>query len=492
MKAKLYILIFSTLFFACNKSEALDPIEAPEVQFPEVEQPSEKYIELDVSTIFQTVEGFGAGIKRRTEDLYKLNDALRQKIEAYCFKDLEVNMIRFFIYHDLEPVNDNNDPNSLDETKLDWTRYDSDNSNWRSRYVGEALNNSFSLSTNGFDHVIGNCNSAPGWLKTNGQHNNGGTLITGGEDEYSEFLVAFLKGMKSRYNINVTAISPTNEPDYEVSYESMNTSPSQLSGILTNLDAKLEAASLSAIKIISPECFRVHSSTNASKGATNYVNALFSNYLAKSSVDVVATHTYADKNHTADWASLKTASSGKPVWVTESASLKSTDISMTDAANYIKWMVRGFNEGGMTAYMMHLFYEEADDEKGYSSLVAWKENGEIILPKRYFALKHFANLIKPGYQRIESKVVNASLFVVAFKSPDQKKVVVQVFNEGDNQNISLDVPEGSQAVLHYITSNKEGEDFSLSNNLSISSSNGFITVDIPSRSMHSLVYNIIN
>ena len=31
-----------------------------------------------------------------------------------------------FVYHDLEPENDNDDPFLLDESQLDWTRYDSD------------------------------------------------------------------------------------------------------------------------------------------------------------------------------------------------------------------------------------------------------------------------------------------------------------------------------------------------------------------------------
>ena len=136
-----------------------------------------KRILFDQEAKYQTVDGFGAGIKRRTEQLYSLNDSFRQQIEEYCFQDLEVNMIRFFVYHDLEPENDNDDPYSLDESQLDWTRYDSEPGNWRTRYVGEALQNAFDLSLNGFDHVIGNCNSAPPWLKTNGQHNGGGTLI---------------------------------------------------------------------------------------------------------------------------------------------------------------------------------------------------------------------------------------------------------------------------------------------------------------------------
>ena len=233
-------------------------------------------ITFDTYDKLQTVDGFGAGIKRRTEDLYILNDSFREQVEQYCFGDLEVNMIRFFVYHDLEPENDNNDPYVLDETQLDWTRYDSDPSNWRTRYVGEALQNAFALSTFGFDHIIGNSNSAPAWLKTNGQHNNGGTLISGGESEFSEFLVAFINGMNSRYGVEVTAISPTNEPDYEVSYESMNTTPSELSSILINLNARLSNSGLDNIKIISPECFRVESQ-NTGTSATNYINSMFNN-----------------------------------------------------------------------------------------------------------------------------------------------------------------------------------------------------------------------
>ena len=156
-------------------------------------------ISLNPAFTYQTVDGFGAGIKRRTEHLYALEDNIREQIETYAFQDLEPNMIRFFVYHDLEDPNDNNNPFYLNTAGLDWTRYDSDPTLWKSRYVAEALNNAFNLSTYGFDHVIGNCNSAPAWLKTNGTHNNGGTLIAGGQDEYSEFLVAFINGTYLSY-----------------------------------------------------------------------------------------------------------------------------------------------------------------------------------------------------------------------------------------------------------------------------------------------------
>jgi O-glycosyl hydrolase len=447
------------------------------------------YVNITPMNAHQSIDGFGAGIKRKTEDLYELEESLRNQIEAYCFEDLEVNMIRFFVYHDLEPSNDNNDPYVLDESQLDWTRYDSDPNQSRTRYVAEALQNAFSLSNNGFDHVIGNCNSAPGWLKTNGQHNNGGTLISGGESEYSEFLIAFLQGMKSRYDIDVTAISPTNEPDYEVSYESMNTPPSQLASIILNLNERLTTAQLDHVKIISPECFRVENTNNSAVSTTNYITDMFSSPEVVSAIDVVATHTYADSGHNANWNSLKTASQNKPVWVTESANLHSTDQSMTDAANYIKWMLKGFSEGGMTAYMMHLFYEEADSD-GYSSLVAWDVNGTIILPKRYHTFKHFSNLIKKGYRVIDSQTIEGDIMVGSFMSPDQTKIILQLFNEGDSQDFSIDVPIGTTNISHYVTSNTENDNFSMHNDISFDIGSRYTSISIPPMSLHSVIYTI--
>ena len=437
----------------------------------------------------QTVDGFGAGIKRRTEQLYVLNDSFREQIEQYCFSDLEVNMIRFFVYHDLEPENDNNDPYDLDESQLDWTRYDSDPNIWRTRYIGEALQNAFDLSINGFDHIIGNCNSAPGWLKTNGQHNNGGTLISGGEPEFSEFLVAFLNGMESRYGIEVTAISPTNEPDYEVSYESMNTTPSELSSILINLNARLSNSGLDHVKIVSPECFRVESQ-NSGTSATNYINTMFENSAVENAVDIVGTHTYADPNHNANWNALKEAANGKPVWVTESANLNSTDLSMTDAADYIKWILRGFNEGGVTAYMLHLFYEQADND-GYSSLVSWTPTGDIILPKRYYSFKHFTNLVKRGYSLITSNSTDENgVYVGSFISDDESKVILQIFNEGNEKDFSIDIPIGATTVETFLTTNNDSEDFSSLGINEIDYYNRYFTTTLPELSLTSLVFDI--
>ena len=269
----------------------------------------------------------------------------------------------------------------------------------------------------------------------------------------------------------------------------MNTTPSELSSILINLNARLSNSDLDHIKIVSPESFRVESQ-NSGTSATNYINTMFENSAVEEAVDIVGTHTYADPNHNANWNALKVAANGKPVWVTESANLNSTDQSMTDAANYIKWILRGFNEGGVTGYMFHLFYEEADSD-GYSSLVAWTPTGEIILPKRYHSFKHFTNLVKKGYSLINSNSSDENqVYVGGFISEDESKVIVQIFNEGNEKDISIDVPLGSSSVETFLTTNNDSEEFLSIGINEIDYYNRYFTTTLPALSLTSLVFDI--
>ena len=446
---------------------------------------------------YQTVDGFGAGIKRRTEHLYALEDSMRQQIESYAFEDLEANMIRFFVYHDLEDPNDNNNPFYLNTSALNWTRYDSNSNLSTTRYVAEALSNAFDLSYNGFDHIIGNCNSAPAWLKTNNSHTGGGTLVSGQENEFSEFLIAFLKGMTSRYGIDVTEISPTNEPDYQVSYESMNTPPAQLSSIIKNLNQRLTAENLDFVNIISPENFRVNSN-DSNTSTSNYIASMFSDPEVVSSTDIVATHTYQSSVSSNDWNVLKSVSLGKDIWVTEAGNLHSPNFDMSDASYHIERIMDGFNYGGLTAYMFHLFYEQHEYQNevspgqnyGSSALVLWDSNLNIILPKRYHVFKHFANLVKKDYLRIHCNSFGDDLRVLAFKSPNGARIVLQLFAESNLSNFDIEIPIGTSSVEHYVTSNSSDQNFSLISTSDIDLQANFMEMSAASMSLHSIVFNI--
>ena len=451
----------------------------------------------------QTVQGFGGGIKRRTEKLNALEVSNRDLVEDKVYKDLKINMIRFFIHHTIENNgNDNDDSNVIDMENTSWNYYSG-----QTFQVGETLERAIAKSDVGIDHLIGNCNSAPGWMKVNDSHKrlnenenvSENTLITGMENEFSEFILIFLQGIKQRHGIDVTEVSITNEPDFINTYESMNLTPEQLKNILPILRSRLDQSSFSQVSLISPETARVNSGTGSQfteiNSTVSFIGEMFNDSQTKNAVDIVGTHTYGDKTHDADWASLVNVVDEKPVWVTESAILKSLDLGMEDASNYIKWITRGFNEGGMTAYMVHLLFDEhiyetpeIADNEGSSGLVVWDEFENIIFPKRYYTFKHFSNLSGKGYTRVSHTHSQSELYVTSFVSPEDDQLVIHVFNSSDaSVTMSVQIPNNTDSISQYTTDNLL--DFHMST-VDFINTDTYFEGEFASMSMNSYVFDL--
>jgi O-glycosyl hydrolase len=460
---------------------------------------------------FQKIDGWGGGIKRRTKDLAALSATKRAQIEKLAYQDLNINMIRLFIHHTLENnANDNTDPNSINMDAINWTYYNhNDISNPFSHFVVNTLQQAISLSNVGIDYIIGNSNTAPGWMKKNGSHKRASedesvllnTLEDGMVDEFTEYILIFLTGMKNMFGIDVTEVSITNEPDYLNTYESMNVTPTDLLEIIPSLRAKLDQTGFSSVRIVSPEAARVAPGSGNADALTainstaSYISTMFQDATTKSAIDVIGTHTYYDSSHNADWSMLTDVSDQKPIWVTESGNLKSLDMSMTDAANYIKWISRGFNGGELTGYMSHLLFEEhkyetlniADDKEGSSALVLWDQDG-IILPKRYHVMKQFINLSGKDYVRIGHTNNNFGMYSTSFISPENDEIVLHVFNEQTEPiSFALDIPNSLTSFTQYRTS--DTEDFTQSS-LTVPQNTRYLETSLPAMSFTSYVYQL--
>ncbi len=462
-----------------------------------------KAILININERFQTIQGFGGGIKRRTDYLNDLSQTKRDIVEDLIYKDLKINMLRFFIHHSIENnQNDNNDPNLIDLNNTSWYYYTDG-----SFRVGETIQRAISKSEVGIDHLIGNCNSAPGWMKANESHKRSSanedvslnTLKVGMEQEFSEYIEIFLKGLKQYFDIDVTEVSITNEPDFLNTYESMNLTPDVLVNVIPLLRNRLDNSSFSSVDIISPEAARVSPGTSdqltAVNSAVSYIQHMFQDSATKSAVDVVATHTYYDSNHDANWSSLASEADGRPVWVTESANLKSLDFNMDDASDYIQWMTRGFNEGGMTAYMAHLLFDkhiyatpEVGDKEGSSGLVVWDDAENVIIPKRYHAFKHFSTLSSKGFIRVAHTHTESDLHVTTFIHPNENQLVTHIFNSG-NQSIpiTVEIPNNTADVFRYTT-----DDDSLNfykSEVNVNNDHRYIETDFTPKSISSFVFD---
>jgi hypothetical protein len=279
----------------------------------------------------------------------------------------------------------------------------------------------------------------------------------------------------------------------------MNLTPSDLVNVIPVLRTRLDNSSFSSVDIISPEAARVSPGPNNKlttvNSALSYIQHMFEDSATKSSIDAIATHTYYDSDHDADWSSLATAADGKPVWVTESANLKSLDFSMTDASDYILWMTRGFNEGGMTAYLVHLLFDyhiyetpDVGDKEGSSGLVVWDNAENVIIPKRYYAFKHFSTLSGKGFIRVSHNYIESDLHVTTFLHPDENQLVTHVFNSG-NQSIpmTLEMPYNTSEIFRYTTDNNL--DFNNSE-VDVIDNHRFIETDFTPNSISSFVFNL--
>lgn len=488
-------------YLTANTTYSLDEVNA---------MPGQSVV-LNTNERFQKIDGWGGGIKRRTKDLAALGATKRAQIEKLAYQDLNINMIRLFIYHTLENnANDNTDPNSINMDAINWTYYNhNDLSNSFSHFVVNTLQQAISLSNVGIDYIIGNSNTAPGWMKKNESHKRASgdesvllnTLKDGMLDEFIEYILIFLTGMKDRFGIDVTEVSITNEPDFLNTYESMNVTPTELLEIIPSLREKLDQAGFSSVRIVSPESARAVPGSNNNNNLTainstaSYISTMFQHAPTKSAIDVIGTHTYYDSSHNADWSMLTDVSDQKPIWVTESANLKSLDMSMTDAANYIKWISRGFNGGELTGYMTHLLFEEhkyetpnvAGDKEGSSALVLWDQDN-IILPKRYHVMKQFINLSGKDYVRIGHANNNSGMYSTSFISPGNDEIVLHVFNEQSEPiSFALDIPHNLTSLTQYRTS--DTEDFTQSS-LTFSNSSRYLETSLPAMSFTSYVYQL--
>jgi hypothetical protein len=168
---------------------------------------------------------------------------------------------------------------------------------------------------------------------------------------------------------------------------------------------------------------------------------------------------------------------------------------MTDAANYIKWISRGFNGGELTGYMTHLLFEEhkyetpnvAGDKEGSSALVLWDQDN-IILPKRYHVMKQFINLSGKDYVRIGHANNNSGMYSTSFISPGNDEIVLHVFNDQSEPiSFALDIPHNLTSLTQYRTS--DTEDFTQSS-LTFSNSSRYLETSLPAMSFTSYVYQL--
>jgi glucuronoarabinoxylan endo-1,4-beta-xylanase len=313
---------------------------------------------IDASTVQQTIKGYGgANIVAWTGDLTSA-----QRTTAFSpTSGIGLSIVRVRV------------PNSSSEFAAEKPTIDACKS-----YGGSAIATAW---------------SAPASMKTNGS-TVGGKISTASYASYAAHLSAFNTAVGG-----LAAISPANEPDYQVAYESMELTASEVAAFVAAQGSNCGAP------IMAPEPFQMNQ---------NYINTYLSNATAKSKTSYVCGHIYGQTPY-------NLGNIGKPVWMTEhytNSSVSGDDWSnaMTAAKEIHDCM-----NAGWSAYVWWYI------RRSYGPI---SESGNI--QKVGYVMAHYARYVRPGYSKIScTSNPSTGVYVTAYKS-GTKLVLVIV-----NQNTSV-------------------------------------------------------
>ena len=290
--------------------------------------------------------------------------------------------------------------------------------------------------------VIASAWTAPASMKTN---NNlvGGKLKTDSYTSYSAHLRNFCSTVGG-----VSAISPINEPNISVTYESMDLTAPEVAAFVAAEGSNCGAP------IMAPETFNMDKT---------YMDTYLSNATANSKTTYVCGHIYGKTPYT--------YSPGKEVWMTEHIYNTNDANGWTDAMGVAKEIHDCMNAG----YNMYVWWYI---RRSYGPM---DESGNIT--KRGYVMAQWARYVRPGYSKISCTANPTSgVYVTAYKSGS--KIVVVAINQ--NSAITYQPFSISGATVAGFNRYRTTSSANLTAD-SFTISNGSFGINLPASSVTTLV-----
>jgi O-glycosyl hydrolase len=393
--------------------------------------------------IVDETEGDVAAITTNPTETHQLYYGLGAKnpdsnlLDLYTL-DFGASAIRFGVLdnNQVEPLNDNEDPNVLDMSKLNYDAFDWD-------YVRN-------LKARGVETFLLTFWSPPAWMKENLSTNyqmaaaptwesTDNKVLTAMYDEYAEDMLAAVKMFKQEADIDLAGLGIQNEPAFCEPYASAILSPDKFADMIVRVGKRFEAEGITTRLYAAEQVGGVMSDGPVYNHAS-YLAAFDATSETQKYSDIFAVHGYAGDGiqpgvppGSAGWASVFQAinSKGKTreLWMTETEPGYS---GWNDAFNNAADILTGFESGNVS-----LWTEWAWDshcvEKGKPTQKLWAQS--MFSP------------IRPGARRITSSVNNNDILITSWINDSEHggKTILVLMNKGlEPVSISLsqeDMPQ---------------------------------------------------
>lgn len=362
-------------------------------------------VTIDQGTQYQTIYGFGSYSNTRA-----LVDEYTQQLGGSAMR---VGLIE----NQLELVNDNNDPYSLDRSKLNYGAFD-----WA--YYR-------SLKEKGVETFILTSWAPPAWMKDNLSEGYGFASNVSNTDttdnrlayhyyeEFAESMVAAYRLFQEECGINLKGIGLQNEPTFHEPYPSAILDTARFRQLIKVVGARFEMEGIECELFMPEQVFSQTTSMNA------YIDALNSDQDAMEYCKVVATHGYASDGvgqgqpNFAAWTSMYNRSQGggvaKELWMTETYPEYS---DYSSALNYAAFLYGALEYGQISLW------------------TSWSYEGQFHVAGQptmsLYTFSQFARHIRPGAKRIDTTAPQTILATSYLNAESSGGKLVTVFTNQQN------------------------------------------------------------
>lgn len=386
-------------------------------------------IEVDSTVTYQSIDGFGYTLTGGSADLiYALNTTARQSLLQELFSTsgngIGISYLRIsigasdlsagvFSYDDMPTGQTDpalaNFSISMEETSL-------------IPLLREILAINPSLK------ILASPWSAPTWMKDN-NNSIGGSLLPANYSVYANYFVKYLQAMRTK-GITIDAITIQNEPLHGGNNPSMlMTAAQQATFIKNHLGPAFQAAAIST-KIIVWD----HNCDNP-----GYPIDVLNDPAAKAYVDGAAFHLY--NGDISALSQVHNLHADRNLYFTEQYTASTGNFN-----GDLRWHIRNVIIGSMRNWSRNALEWNLANDAGFGPHTtggcttckgALTINGTTISRNvAYYIIAHASKFVNAGSIRINSSVFG-SLYSVAFKRPDGKKVLIVLNDDATSQPFNI-------------------------------------------------------
>ena len=377
---------------------------------------------VDTTQVYQTIDGFGYCLTDASASLIyglsaDIRDALLKELFGSDSTSIQVSYLRISIgASDLSST-----VYSYDDVPSGQTDVSLQNFSLRPDQSQIVPLLKLILAINPDIKVLGSPWSPPVWMKDNSSFI-GGSLQTQYYPVYAQYFVKYIQAMKAE-GISIDAITPQNEPLHGGNNPSMLMTAAQQTDFIKNhLGPAFQAANItSKIIIYDHNCDR-----------PDYPISVLNDPAAKAFIDGSAFHLYA--GDITALSAVRSAHPDKALYFTEQFTS-----STGDFGGDLKWHLKNVIIGSMRNWSKNALEWNLANDPNYamhtpggcnSCKGALTIGANVSRNVSYFIVAHASKFVPPNSYRIATSNIG-SLYNVAFKRPDGKKVLI-VENDGSS------------------------------------------------------------